>query len=715
MTAPLTLEDLRGKEYPEPGSQQVGVSGGLCTDYVYRLIGETDAAAQERYRKAARNLLFADGRQWIDWTRQDRVWRDIPVPDGKIRTTANYIRPILRSRQQRVLSADFQWRVEPRTNAHEERDRATVAERLLTTRYRKTDMDGKVRLALFLADNCGVSYLKSYWNNTIGPRQHAMVTLPHPVTGEPTDYPVSPNGAPLMDAEGNPMPDDQAFAYRPGDTDTAVRTLFNIRLNPDATGLEPDEGFRWLLDMDLVPISKVKEMWGHLAKDVNSGQGSALLQQYTRLVAALGPLSFGAGTGSDSLRMTTQGQRPEDLVLLTEYWEDRSEVFPQGRLLVNAGSVLLYDGPLPQGIVPHTAIYCERRPYDAYGRPVVDDLVPPQRTLNVQLSALLTQLEREGIGQWMGFQIPGLAEQITNTDGSFIGVPLRGATANRNLGDVLQRVPPTPWNQARITAIELSLKQMFDIGAFHEIQRGQVPPGVDSGIAVQLLMEAENAQLNDTVRQLMLSLIRWGRHQTALARWGYGDSEQRWLPAGDESLNFLVESVSGTDLPDPEDIDISLDGFKPQSTAAYRAEVKEAVSLQILTPREGIDLLDLGRGLKGAFASEGRQYAKARRENLALERGNFFLIPSPPDAPTAGNPAFMHEDGSPFLLPSLDDHERHILVHNEIALDDTKPWSIRQAVILHITEHQTMQQQQVAAEMALRTPPPDQPTEGPNA
>src|SRR6478736_2186176 len=681
----MTLDDIR-PNYPAPGKQELGSSGGDVTSYVQRQLTVTEPFAQMKYRLAARNLLMSDGRQYIDWNKGRGFWVDLPAMDGEIRTTVNYLKPILRSLTQRILSADFTWKCTPRTNAHEERDKATISETLLTARWAKTDMDGKTRNGLYFAQNCGVSYLKSFWNATIGPQQHPTVTLPNPVSGEPTEYPVDRQGQPLMDEQGVPQVSTEAFSYRPGDTDTTLRSVFNVRVNPGASGLEPDEGFRWLLDVDILPISVIKEQWGEVAKHVTATGKDDVTQQYTRLVSALGPGFFGVSPEplDDSNNPTA---------LYVEYWEDKSTILPEGRLVVMAGGVLLYDDDLPQGFVPYAPIYDERRPFDATGRGRVDDLVPLQRTLNAEVSALITQNRLDGIGQWIGFDVPGVLDQISNGIGSMIRVPMRGMALNRSIGDLIQRVPHNPLNQARIHAIEMTLKQMFDIGAYHEIQRGQVPPGVDSGVAVHMLQESENAQLNDTVRQLKLSLIKWGRHQLAMARWGYGDNEERWLPAGDDSLDYLVESVTGMDLPDPQDVDISLEGFHPTSEASQRAEIIQSVQLGMIDPREALSLLPIGRGLKGAYASETRQYSKARRENLAIENEQFFVVPAPPMSPTAGSAAFMHvgatdQPEGPFLLPNLDDHQRHIEVHNEIALDDTKPWPIREAVILHIAEHQ---------------------------
>ena len=48
------------------------------------------------------------------------------------------------------------------------------------------------------------------------------------------------------------------------------------------------------------------------------------------------------------------------------------------------------------------------------------------------------------------------------------------------------------------------------------------------------------------------------------------------------------------------------------------------------------------------------------------------------------------------LLPSDDDHQGHIAIHQDVALDDTQPWSVRMLTLLHIAEHRTMLAQQQA-------------------
>jgi len=144
-----------------------------------------------------------------------------------------------------------------------------------------------------------------------------------------------------------------------------------------------------------------------------------------------------------------------------------------------------------------------------------------------------------------------------------------------------------------------------------------------------------------------------------------------------------------------------LEGFRPQSQAAMNAEIKEAMVQGWLDPRQGMQMMDLGRGVAGAFESQTRHYSRARRENLALEKGEFQLVTPPPETPQAqlGVPvAFLHPDGGSFLLPQDDDHLIHIDVHSEISLDETKPLATRRATLMHVLEHRSIIQAQVQAQ-----------------
>lgn len=693
-------QTLRGEDYPLPGKAEPAE----VADYVQRRMRETEADAIARYKIAARNLLFSDGRQHIDWNLQERAWLEMPTAPGQVRTTANYIRPILRSRLSRILSGDFVWRAVPQSNADEDRDQASVAENLIRFRWDSLQMDNRIRYALWLAFSCGSAYLKSFWNPNLGSLVTASLDVPGP-DGQLMTIPVDAQGQPVLGQDGMPGKPEEGYRYRQGDTDCAVRSLFNIRVNPEAYGLDVSEGFRWLIDSEVVPRSVVQERYGIELKGTMAQEAK---QQgvFERLVKSVGQVF--AGGGSDNERYTSAASSPaQETCLLSEYWEPPSEILPAGRLIVLANHEVLHDGPLPQGVVPYVAIYDERRPFDAAGRGTVNDLIAPQRTVNRMLGLILQELRAEGTGQWVGFDLNGVFDQLSNEANTHVKVPWNTQTASIGLDQLIKQMPHRSINAAWLEMYRESKAQMFDIGAFHEIQRGQVPPGVDSGVAVQYLMEAENAQLHDSVRTLKQSLIQFGRHQLHLARWGYGENEERWIRVNRDDLGFTVEDMTGADLPDPDRIDIDVDGMEPASKAAQRADILSLMEKQMLPPHIGLQLLDLGRGIEGAYESQTRHYAKARTENLAFERGKVVAV----DPGDGSLPIFFNEDQSPLLLGRDDDHMLHIERHQELALDASKPWPLRMQVLAHIEAHRQATQMMMMEAQAQATAlaPPQEP------
>ena len=646
-----------------------------------------------RYRQATHNLLYYAGRQWIDWHKSERTWKDLPNPAGEPRSTLNYIEPILHARIARLTSSSLTWRVIPETNSYEEKDRGKVAVDFLNATWRRSDMAFKIERSLLIAFCSGVMALKSFWNKNIGRATPATKFFPAPSqapeqeqgevpdqeTGEPQQQPMVQQ---FVDVNGNPVAtQDLAAKIRPGDTDTAVRTVFNLRLNPEAQGWTISEGFRWLIDSEVVPISTAKELFPSFADQIRPMESNETALTYERI--AQGTIRGGTSTSANPfVGKQSSGGLVSEMAVIREYWEAPSDLFKEGRLLTNVGGVNAYDGPYPDSIFPYAPLFDTPGTFTPYGRPSVNTMISPQNVLNRQWSAIVAQSDADGIGRYVSWAIPGVPDQITSASNRVIQIPLRTSAANRSISDVFQRIPPGAVSQDRWKLIEEAKTALFDVGAYHEVTRGQIPPGLDSGVAIEHLLESEAGSLQGSVHALKRTHLIWARHQLTIAKRNYSTDETRWIPVDRPDLDYMVESVSGEKLPDPDAIILDLENFRPQSEAAMRAEVKELMQLGVLPPREGLKMMDLGRGLDAAFDTATRHYSRARTENLAFQKGDVKEIM------LNGFPTFIHpEDGSPFLLNQDDDHAIHIDIHSEISLDDSQPWPVRQMILMHLAEH----------------------------
>lgn len=719
MTAPVapTLEGLetplppiqksRGKSYPLPGE-----SDARLDQWVKAKLAETEQDALARYKQAAFNILFASGRQHLAWKTSKREWDSLPDVDERV--TMNYVMPILRARIQRMVSSEINWRGIPEDNSHHARDRTKVGVNFVKARWLGIKMEQKVRQAAMQGAMTGVCALKSFWNANIGPLTAARMYFEVQVTDE--------TGAPagvqqqesFVNEKGQPVPDEsQAFHFRPGDTDTALRTVFNLRVNPEATGWSEGEGLLWLIDTEIVPLSVAKERFPHIADRVRPLEGPESSLSYERMIR-------GASVQSATNAFATQSQYggvakqtdPASVTAVREYWEMRSPYFPKGRLIVLVGGASAYDGPWPQGVFPYAPIFGEPGVMSPFGRAPVSDMVSPQRVINDEWTAIKKQSKSAGVGQWVAWQVPGLPDQMSSADNAILQVPVRSMLSNRSIGDVIKRMDPGMVSPDRWKQIDAAKATLFDIGGYHEVSRGQIPPGLDSGVAIQYLLEQETAQLKDAVDSLKESLIAWARHQLAIGRWGYADAAGRWLPIDRPDLGFMLEAVQGIDLPDPDTMGLDIEYFRPQSEAATRGEVKELLGMGVINQRKALQIMDLGGGFEEAYLSQSRHYAKARSENLDFEKG--LYVETPEGClhldPATGAPEVPPR---PFLFPEEDDHLIHVDGHAEIALDETKPWPLRMAVLNHMKQHR----QVLTAVLTAMAPPPPAgpPTDGPPA
>jgi hypothetical protein len=697
-THPILRKKANGYPLPEDPEQRKA-------EYVDSLLRLTEADALARYKSATKNMLYMNGRQWIDWLVNRRAWDDLPNASQEMRATMNYIRPILRARAARMMPSQVGFTVTPDSNSYEARDKAQIARNLVAARWKQLDMNHKVRTALQLSYCCGFSALKSFWNTRTGTPKAATIMVP--VGGVDT-----PNGPQIQwqevpcDANGQPVEDiSQAYYYRPGDTDTSVRTVFNLRLNPEATGWSEAEGLRYLIDSEVVPIDVARSKFPEIADRIQPMAAAEQYLTYER-IAAGGNVQRARGAHTVPVANGSSSQLAEHAVI-REWWEMPCDDYPDGRLVVLVGGAQAYDDKFPQGILPYAPIYDELGVLTWSGRSCVNDMISPQDVINREWTAIVREMGQSASGQFVAWNVPGVPDQITTQERGVIRLPMNSYLANRSINDVFKRLDPAQVPADRWHMIQEAKVALFDIGAYHEVSRGQIPPGIDSGVAIQALQESEVGQLKDSTEALRRSMIRWGQHQLSIAKWGYGEEEERAIPVDRPDLKVMIDTVRGDMLPYPETVGLDVENFQPHSEAARRAEVKELGDAGYITPRDVLKALDMGRGVDGALESQTRDYARARRENLDFLAGRVIAIPQGATADEETGevqqapPAILHADLTPLLYPADDDHQIHIDVHYEVLKDDAVPFEVRQIVMMHIAEHRMALQMVAMQQMAM--------------
>ncbi len=698
----LTLQQAFGEDYPNPDANDADK-----VRFLDGLAGRTQSDAMARYRQAVLCALYWGGKHHVTWNSRKLEYEELALEEGEVRVTYNLIRPIVRSCIQRILSPRVTFSCLAKSNGMEERDRARAASNWLNARWRAAKMDHTMLSAMQLAMTGGICALKGYWNSATGPIRTASFLFPRidPTTGQPMigedmqpvmdEHPVNAAGAPVHDPR-------DAHHYRPGDTGTALRSVFNIRVNPEAHGWTAEEGLQWVLDEEMIPVATARRLWPECANKIAEGPNLPALT-YERMAAA-SETRRPAPVQGLPVSQTTAQRAPS--TLHREYWQvPDDDYFPYGRLIVQMGSAIVYDDAFPQNVWPYTPIYDEPGLLSGMGRPRIVDMISLQDAINREFTAIVQEMIDSGQGQFVSWDIPEVPDQMTREPRAIIKVPVRTFVANRGIKDVFTRLEPAHVAPDRWRIIETSERALQNIGAYHEVTRGTTPPGVDSGVAIKQLIEQEEGQLAMVYRALENSVLQWARVQLAIAKWGYGDDEERFIPVDRPDLGFQVETVKGVDLPDPETIELSLENFRPTSQAEQEAEIKWAFANKLIDGRSALRALDMGRGMNAIFESETRHYARARSENLKIQRGEFIAKQSP----ETGLTELFNTDDTPFFLLEHDDHAIHVLVLQELILDDTQPPDVRQLAEAHASQHiaaiRALQVQQVQQQGTDQPPP----------
>lgn len=138
----------------------------------------------------------------------------------------------------------------------------------------------------------------------------------------------------------------------------------------------------------------------------------------------------------------------------------------------------------------------------------------------------------------------------------------------------------------------------------------------------------------------------------------------------------MLDSIRGGDIATAGEVNVDLRGFRPQSRAAFNAEIRELMQIGALDAPQGLRLLDLGRGVRGLFESEGRHWSRARFINKQIVDGNYVIFED-----ELGVPHLIDGQGKPYVLAEFDDHAIHLDILNELILDDSRPERVRQAAM----------------------------------
>lgn len=673
---------------------------------------------QDNAQKAAlayeweRNHLFLDGRQWLvyegsrdkggQWTEFKPFAENDYIP----RPITNYIFDSYQTLKGYLLKNKPRITVSPNTQTYEDKTAAMIAELVSETNWSRLNESSNYENAASCLITYGTVFKKSYWDNSSASSVKVPRMMQQPVTDPNT---MQPTGQMTEVQATDPLTGAPLFDTLPlGDVNTGVLEPYRIALDPLATDLHEA---RWIMEYSIRPLSWIKETYGRQEPGYtgrvdevkeekslpNSIRRMYQLRTSSGTQAYIGQLS---GTGSAG-----SPEMIENAAIVKEYYQRPSEKFPQGRLVVVANKIPLYDGPsLSDGEEqgdwhPYSECRWERVPGRFWGKGPLDDACEIQKQINSidsviiltrKTQAIPQRLETEGMvvnGQWTGQ--PG--QRVKYRPGPN--------------GEKPELIPASGVDAQVWQEREQKVNDLKQITGAVDILKGDRPPGVTAASALALLFEVGTGKLFPVLDRWKNFTESDQKKQLKLVAKKYREPRPEFIrllvSKNSELTPELVQSFVGADLHDNCNVVIEASSSIPKLKAAEHAlllELQQTGALNLNDPQNRTEFLSR-LGINGFDGDYNKDANRARLENMQL------------------NALLTHPDKKPVVM-QFDNHDIHLQVLRDRMKEPSwfdLPLQLQQAYLEHESDHlnmQAQQQQEQAMQAAMMGQPPGPPQGG---
>jgi hypothetical protein len=256
--------------------------------------------------------------------------------------------------------------------------------------------------------------------------------------------------------------------------------------------------------------------------------------------------------------------------------------------------------------------------------------------------------------------------------------------------------------------LQFTDKQMEDISGCYDLFRGDRPPNVSSGYAMQILTERAQARFAHVYSNYEVSHATLGSYLFLLFR--NHAPETTYIKIRGENDRWAIRALQRADLQGGVDIRVESGSARPKSSLEKKAAAEQAISLgliDLMNPDVRFRLLNL-YGIP-----ELMPQMRSKDDQIAREHMTLVAWAEEWADPEAAAQASPEELMLPVMVDALlDDHELHLMRHNDFMLTPEflqLPDWVRQAFRDgHYVEH-LYEQQLDAMQQALQPAPPAPP------
>jgi len=384
-----------------------------------------------------------------------------PVYEWMNRETFNNIAPLIQTRIANLKKINYMMKVNPATNEYEDYQKADVSTSILQYTQKVSDFETKKNTMIYWNELCGNCFWISWWDKNKGDK-YAVETV--------------------IEIDENGQEKKSEKAYYQGDIDYGLVTPYEVF--PESVFKQGIENQRSIILEQVKTVDDIYDLYGIEVK------GSSIE------TFELTPVSSGGGFGYENTVISIGHRTAENAEKVITYFEKPSKHRPNGLMIIIVGNEhLVYYGDLPYDEIPIVQTICHEVPGQFFGKSVIEDLIPLQRTYNGCINSIHEYIRRIPIGSY-------IAEEGSIVD--IEGYEQMGLEPGAILLYHQGTSPPSPVqigqlpSEIMVERQNLKNDMEYIAGVSQLMVTGNTPSGVTSGTAISNLMEIDNTRLSLT-------------------------------------------------------------------------------------------------------------------------------------------------------------------------------------------------------------------------
>ncbi len=268
------------------------------------------------------------------------------------RRVYNRIAPLMETRDANLGSVKYDMVVTPRTSEAEDVAKAAVSTKLLDYLQSSVEFDRKQAQIRRWAEICGTSFSLSWWDKDAGRAVGLEVSMSQG-----------------KDDAGNPVVIQNQREVHEGDLAMGILTAYEVF--PHSLVVEDIRDQHDIIVEQVLDVGEIRDRYGIIID-------GETVEAYTMSPFPDATTGHGRSNAAFGINKTSR----EDCARVITYYENPSKSHPRGRLIIIVKDILVHYGELPGGVMPIVAHKSKQVSGMFFGKSVIEDLIPLQRTYN---------------------------------------------------------------------------------------------------------------------------------------------------------------------------------------------------------------------------------------------------------------------------------------------------------------------------------------------